>query len=124
LALAHARQRRQFGRPIGSFQAVQHRSASTALAIEGARAAMWNSAWEAAYEPEQALSSLHVTMSRSVSASAFVTAAESLIQTLGGIGFTWEHPAHLYYRRALSARLLFLTVEQARERVAAALVDG
>jgi len=121
IAVEYAKQRIQFGQPIGSFQAIKHRCATTAVAIEAARAAMWNAAWEASHDAWSPQVVSHAGMARAASTEAFVASAESAIQVLGGIGFTWDYPVHLYYRRALVSRVLFGSPRHHRELVARSL---
>ena len=115
MTVAHVRRRVQFGRPIGSFQAVQHRCADMLLELESARSA---SAWAthaAASDPSdlpQAAATAQVVCSE---AYAFV-AAET-IHLHGALGFTWDHDAHLYFKRAKSSRLLFGDPRFHRERL-------
>jgi len=115
LTVAHARRRVQFGRPIGSFQAVQHRCADMLLEVESARS---SSAWAtdaAANRPGElprAAATAKVTCSE---AYAFV--ATETIHLHGGLGFTWDHDAHLYFKRAKSSRLLFGDPRFHRERL-------
>lgn len=103
-AAEYARTRYQFGRPIGSFQAVKHRCADMLVRVELAEASAREAARladEGAPEFAAAAAAAHICCSR-----AFVFAATENIQVHGGIGFTWEHPAHLYFRRAKSSELL------------------
>jgi alkylation response protein AidB-like acyl-CoA dehydrogenase len=104
LAVAHARERTQFGRPIGSFQAVKHRAADALGRIELARSAAWWSAWVASRGGEELFEAAAVA--HSIASEAFEKAAYECIHLHGGMGFTWEHDAHLYYRRARADRLL------------------
>jgi 3-oxochol-4-en-24-oyl-CoA dehydrogenase len=104
-AAAYARDRRQFGRPIGQFQAVKHRCADMLVLAEQARAVAWDAA--AALDGDEPGATLAVAAAGAVALDAFVTVAKDCIQVLGGIGFTWEHDAHLYLRRALALRQLF-----------------
>ena len=106
LAVSHARQRVQFGRPIGSFQAVKHKCADMLVALEGARVAL-DGALLATADPGVAA----LVASLQCSAAYTHITAEA-IQVLGGIGFTWEHPAHLYFRRARTSAVLFGTEAQ------------
>jgi alkylation response protein AidB-like acyl-CoA dehydrogenase len=105
-ATAYARTRVQFGRQIGSFQAVKHKCADMLVQLELARASAREAAVIADKGEETAFavaaSAAHVCCSR-----AYMFAAAENIQVHGGIGFTWEHPAHLYFRRAKSSQLLF-----------------
>ncbi|GAA4584130.1 acyl-CoA dehydrogenase [Planotetraspora phitsanulokensis] len=102
-AAEYARTRVQFGRPIGQFQGVKHRCAAMLVALEQARAAVWDAA--------RAIEDGHGTRIAAAGAAvvapdAAVRCAADAIQVLGGIGYTFEHDAHLYYRRALSLRAL------------------
>ena len=112
LAVSHARQRVQFGRPIGSFQAVKHKCADMLVALEGARAAL-DGALEAADDPGSDAGIAALVAGLQCSAAYTHITAEA-IQVLGGIGFTWEHPAHLYFRRARTCAVLFGTETQHR----------
>ena len=105
LAVAHVRERYQFGRPIGSFQAVKHRAADALTRLELARSVAWWSAWVAASGGEGIEEA--AALAHSISCEAFEKAAYECIHLHGGMGFTWEHDAHLYYRRARADRLLF-----------------
>ncbi|WP_329252634.1 acyl-CoA dehydrogenase family protein [Streptomyces canus] len=101
----YARVRHQFGRPIGSFQAVKHKCADMLVQVELAEAASREAARladENSPDFPVAAAVAHACCSR-----AYMTAAMENIQVHGGIGFTWEHPAHLYFRRAKSSQLLF-----------------
>ncbi|RTL63354.1 MAG: acyl-CoA dehydrogenase [Pseudonocardiaceae bacterium] len=117
MATDHATNRHAFGRPIGSFQAIQHTCATLHLEIEAAWAALLHTAWTASVDgPDLPL--LAATAAASAS-EVFVHAATENIQIHGGIGFTWEHPAHLYLRRARSSYELFGSPRLNRERAAA-----
>jgi len=107
LSVDYARERVQFGRAIGSFQAIKHKCADMFAAIEVADAAAREAAraldgFEDSPEPAVAAAVAHAVCS-----DAFMFVAAETIQVHGGIGFTWEHPAHLYFRRAKSSQLLF-----------------
>ena len=112
LAVSHARQRVQFGRPIGSFQAIKHKCADMLVALEGARVALDGALLATADSGVAAL----VAGLQCSAAYTHITA--EAIQVLGGIGFTWEHPAHLYFRRARSSAVLFGTEAQHRAALA------
>ena len=116
MAVAYAKQRVQFGRPIGSFQAIKHKCADVLLEVESARSAAYYAAWCAAERSDElpAVASL----AKAYCSDAYCHAAAENIQIHGGIGFTWEHPAHLYYRRAKSSELLFGDPSHHRERLA------
>lgn len=114
-AVAYAATRHQFGRPIGSFQAVKHKCADMLAQVELAEAAAREAARRHDEEPGEfpaAAASAFLTCSR----AGIFTAAEN-IQVHGGIGFTWEHPAHLYFRRAKSTQLLFGPTTDTAERL-------
>jgi alkylation response protein AidB-like acyl-CoA dehydrogenase len=105
MSAVYARTRFQFGRPIGSFQAVKHKCADMLVRVELAEATAREAARladEAAAEFGVAAATAHICCSQ-----AYLFAAAENIQVHGGIGFTWEHPAHLYFRRAKSSELLF-----------------
>ena len=106
-AVAYAKVREQFGQPIGAFQAVKHRCADMLCDLELARAAAWDAA-TALDDPEtdDPARALAVAVAAAVAPQAAVDIAKSLVQVLGGIGFTWEHDAHLYLKRALASRQL------------------
>ena len=111
-AAAWARDRRQFGRPIGQFQGVKHRCANMLVRLEAARAAVWDAAGALDTDTNtgaetEASASIAVAAAGSLALDAFVENAKDCIQVLGGIGFTWEHDAHLYLRRAVALRQLF-----------------
>jgi len=105
LVVAHARDRIQFGRPIGSFQAVKHRAVDVLTLLELARSTAWWSAWVAASGGQELSEASAVA--RSMACEAFDKAAYECIHLHGGMGFTWEHDAHLYFRRARAGRVLF-----------------
>lgn len=126
-AAAHARDRRQFGRPIGQFQGVKHRCADMLVATEAARAL----AWDAARAIDGAGSGALGEEARLAAASAGALAldaapevAKDCIQVLGGIGFTWEHDAHLHLRRAVALRQLLGGSRRWRALAAELAVDG
>ncbi|WP_374024608.1 acyl-CoA dehydrogenase family protein [Mycobacterium sp. HNNTM2301] len=105
MAVAYAKARRQFGKPIGSFQAIRHKCADLFLDIECARGAAYY-AVRAAAQPAPELLAV-ASLAKACSSEAYARAAAANIQIHGGIGFTWEHPAHLYFKRAQSSgRLL------------------
>ncbi len=105
-AVAHARERQQFGRPIGSFQAVAHLCAEQLVTVESCRSITWQAAWAVdALEPAEAMTLCRVAKAHC--SEGVVTVCEAAIQVFGGIGMTWECPAHRYLRRALLDRRLF-----------------
>ena len=119
-AAEYAKIRHQFGRPIGQFQAVKHRCARMLTGAEQAAAAVW----DAARTPPGPDREFAAAVAAVVAVDAALDAANDCIQTLGGIGYTWEHDAHLYYRRAMSLRALLGASVQWRERVAALAMGG
>ncbi|MGD0699907.1 MAG: acyl-CoA dehydrogenase [Trebonia sp.] len=120
LTVAYVRERRQFARPIGSFQALKHRLADLWTTITLARAASrYAAACLATGDPD---ASVAIALAKSACCEAAVLAAQECVQLHGGIGFTWEHPAHLYLKRAKAASLAFGS-PGAHRAALAALVD-
>ncbi len=105
MAVEYAKVRVQFGRPIGSFQAIKHKCADMLLEVESAKSAAYYGMW-CASEMNDELPSV-ASLSKAYCSEAYFHAAAENIQIHGGIGFTWEHPAHLYFKRAKSSELLF-----------------
>src|SRR5690606_25280279 len=103
-ATEHAKVREQFGRPIGAFQAVKHLCATMLTRSERAAAVAWDASVAYGQSPEEF--PLAVAGAAAVALDAAVDNAKDCIQVLGGIGFTWEHDAHLYLRRAAALRQL------------------
>ena len=103
MSVAYAKVRVQFGRPIGSFQAIKHKCADMLVEVESARSAAYYAAWAAAEDSDElpAVASL----AKAYCSDAYFHATAENIQIHGGIGFTWEHPAHLYFKRAKSSEL-------------------
>ncbi|KAA1429148.1 acyl-CoA dehydrogenase [Nocardioides antri] len=122
-AVEYAKVREQFGRPIGSFQAIKHLCAEMLETAEAVTAAAWDAACAAdAGDDEQW--AFAVDVAQSVCFDGAVDVAKSCIQVLGGIGFTFEHDAHLYLRRAVSLRALVGPADDAAARLTAAAVTG
>ena len=119
--IGYVAERRQFGRPIGSFQAVKHRLADLLVEVEAARSASAYATWAAATcvatgdSPELAMAA---SAAKAVCSDTFTRAAAELVHLHGGMGFTWEHPAHRYLRRARSTEVLLGTPALHRRRVA------
>jgi alkylation response protein AidB-like acyl-CoA dehydrogenase len=105
MSVEYAKDRVQFGRPIGSFQAIKHKCADMLLEVESAKSAAYYAAWCAA-ELNDELPEV-ACLAKAYCSEAYFHAAAENIQIHGGIGFTWEHPAHLYFKRAKSSELLF-----------------
>ncbi|MEU4658410.1 acyl-CoA dehydrogenase family protein [Streptomyces sp. NPDC023723] len=116
MAVEYATTREQFGRPIGSFQAVKHKCAQLLVEVECARSAARFAASAVGRADDEA--SIAASVARAYCSGAFTHAAKENIQIHGGIGFTWEHAAHLYLRRAKASELLFSTPRQERARLA------
>ena len=117
-ASEYAKIRHQFGRPIGQFQAVKHRCARMLVAAEQATAAVWDAA--RALDSGEAGSEFAAAAAAVLATEAAVSCAHECIQVLGGIGYTWEHDAHLYYRRAMTIRALLSEIGHADGELAAA----
>jgi alkylation response protein AidB-like acyl-CoA dehydrogenase len=120
MAVAYAKVRHQFGRAIGSFQAIKHMCADMLLEVESARSAAYRAAWAAADGAADV--PLIASLAKAYCSEAYFHVAASNIQVHGGIGFTWEHDAHLYYRRAKSAEVMLGTPASHREVVAGLLL--
>ncbi|GHE79342.1 acyl-CoA dehydrogenase [Amycolatopsis deserti] len=121
LSVSYAKQRLQFGRPIGSFQAVKHRLADMLVEQEHARSAAYHGAW--ALQDGTDDRELAVSIAQATCSAVFTRIAGDTIQVHGGIGFTWEHPAHLYFKRAVTDAALLGTAEEHRSRIAALVLD-
>jgi alkylation response protein AidB-like acyl-CoA dehydrogenase len=121
MSVDYAKLRYQFGRPIGSFQAIKHKCADMLLEVESARSAAYYAAWAAADGASDL--PLAASLAKACCSEAYVNAAAENIQIHGGIGFTWEHDAHLYYRRAQSAEAMLGTPAEHRDLAAGYLID-
>jgi len=122
IAVEYAKTRKQFGRPIGEFQAVQHQCADMLLYTESSRSA----AYYAAYALQENIPEAHlaVSVAKVYASDAYREVGNRAIQVHGGMGFTWENDAHLYYRRAKASELALGDAAFHRERIAKAVVDG
>ena len=116
LSVEYAKVREQFGRPIGSFQAIKHKCANLLLEVECGRSAVYHAG--AALADRQPDAPLAAALAYVYCSQAFTHAAKECIQIHGGIGYTWEHDAHLYLRRAKSSELLFGPPARQRARLA------
>ena len=116
MAVDYARERKQFGRPIGAYQAVAHRCAQMLLETEGSRSASYYAAWTADAEPESLPAAAAMAKAYSSDAAWRVTA--SSLQVHGGIGFTWEHDLHFFLKRAKAGGLLYGSAREHRDRLA------
>ena len=104
IGVEYAKQRHAFGRAIGSYQSVKHLLVDAYVEIEQLRSLVWWSAWAADNAPDEL--PLAAAAAKGAAASALERTAETVIQVHGGIGFTWEHDAHLFWRRAKVDRFL------------------
>jgi alkylation response protein AidB-like acyl-CoA dehydrogenase len=116
MAVGYAKLREQFGRPIGSFQAIKHKCANLLLEVECGRSAVYHA--REALAGAQPDGPLAAVLAYAYCSRAFTGAAKECIQIHGGIGYTWEHDAHLYLRRAKSSELLFGPPARQRARLA------
>ena len=116
ITLAYVKQRHQFARPVGSFQAIKHRLADLWVAVTQARAASrYAAACLAQADPDTPVA---VALAKAACSDAAVKAGQEMVQLHGGIGFTWEHPAHLYLKRAKSSSIGLGTADRHRGTLA------
>jgi alkylation response protein AidB-like acyl-CoA dehydrogenase len=120
MSTEHAKSRYQFSRPIGSFQAIKHKCADLLVEVEFARSAAYHAAFRAAEGDEEELR-IAAHMAKAYCSEAYFHAAAETIQIHGGMGFTWEHPAHLYFKRARASAALFGDPIEHRDRLASLL---
>jgi len=120
LTVAYAKTRTQFGRPIGAFQAVQHQCADMLALLEGSRSALYYAAWALSENDPAARTAISVA--KAYASEAYRDAGNKSIQVQGGMGFTWENDAHLYYRRAKASEIAFGDATYHRERIAKSLI--
>ena len=118
----YAKTRHQFGRPIGSFQAVQHQCADMLLMTESARSATYYAAW--AVNEGASNAGTAVSIAKAYCSDAFREVGNRGVQVHGGIGFTWEHDLQLYYKRSKASETMFGDATFHRERIAQAVVDS
>ena len=121
LAVEYAKHREQFGRPIGSFQAVKHRCADMLVDVEGMRSAVYHAAWAVGTDDPEA--PVAAATAKIWCSDAALRVAESALQVHGGIGFTWESDVHLYLKRAQLDQTAFGDARHHRERLAAMLTQ-
>jgi alkylation response protein AidB-like acyl-CoA dehydrogenase len=125
LTVAYTKTRVQFGRPIASFQALQHRMADVHVLVESARSLCYAAALAAAEaEPDAARLGMLAAAAKAHCSQALTRAAGQMIQMHGAIGITWEHDAHRYFKRAHGTGQLFGRPDEHVARIAAALIDG
>ena len=116
MSVEYAKERVQFGRPIGSFQAIKHKCADMLVAVESAKSAADYAGWAAAEDVAEL--PVAAALALACCSDAFFDVAADTIQVHGGIGFTWEHDAHLYFKRAKTDQLLFGDSSQWRATLA------
>jgi len=118
----YVKERVQFDRPIGSFQAIKHRLADMMVLVEAAKSTCWYAACVAEESPSELPEA--ASIAKSTCCDAFVECSSSAIQLHGGIGFSWEHDAHLYFKRARAIATLLGSSNWQRERIAVGLGLG
>ncbi len=116
MSVEYAKVRVQFGRPIGSFQAVQHKCANMMIDVEGAKSAVYYAAWAVSNGVAEA--PLAAALAKAAASDAYRRVTADGIQVHGGIGFTWDHDMHLYFKRAKSSEFTFGDATYNRELVA------
>ena len=121
ITVQYAKTRKQFGKPIGIFQAVQHKCADMYLETESSRSAAYYAAW--ALQENAPDAALSVSIAKMYASDACRTVGNSGIQVHGGMGFTWENDLHLYYRRAKACETTLGDATFHRERIASMVVD-
>ena len=122
MAVEYAKVRVQYGKPIGSFQAIQHLCADMLVHVESARSAAWYAAWSIAHGSDDSRRAARVA--KATASEALLHCAGANIQIHGGIGFTWEHDAHLYFKRAQATHALFGDPAAHRAALADALLGA
>jgi alkylation response protein AidB-like acyl-CoA dehydrogenase len=120
-SVEYAKTRKQFGKPIGQFQAIQHHCANMLLMTESARSAVYYAAWVMESEPEKA--PVAVSIAKAYASDSYREVGNLGIQVHGGIGFTWDENIHFYYKRAKAAELMFGDATYHRERIAKLVID-
>ncbi len=122
ITVAYAKTRKQFGKPIGQFQAVQHMCADMLLLTESSRSAAYYAAYALTENLPEAPRA--VSVAKAYASEAYREVGNRGIQVHGGMGFTWENDVHLYYRRAKASEILFGDTAYHRERLARMVIDG
>ncbi|MGH7949930.1 MAG: acyl-CoA dehydrogenase family protein [Candidatus Binataceae bacterium] len=116
MAVDFAKIREQFGRPIGSYQAISHKCANMLMDVEGAKSATYAAAWAVSSGADDA--TLGVAIAKTAASDAYRRTTADAVQVHGGIGFTWEHDMHLYFKRSKSSEVTFGDAAYNRELVA------
>jgi alkylation response protein AidB-like acyl-CoA dehydrogenase len=122
LSVAYAKERVQFGRPIGSFQAIKHKCADMMLLVESARSAAYYAACVAAEDGEDL--PIAASLAKATGSDAYFRCAAESLQIFGGVGFTWEYDPHLYFKRAKSSETFLGDASLHRERIASHILGG
>jgi alkylation response protein AidB-like acyl-CoA dehydrogenase len=122
ITVEYAKTRKQFGKPIGMFQAVQHQCADMYLETESSRSAVYYAGW--ALEENSPDAATAVSIAKMYASDAARTVGNRGIQIHGGMGFTWENDLHLYYRRAKASETAFGDATFHRERIASVVIDS
>jgi alkylation response protein AidB-like acyl-CoA dehydrogenase len=121
IAVEYCKARKQFGKPIGQFQAVQHQCADMLLLTESSRSAAYYAAW--ALDQRAPEADVAVSIAKAYASDAYREVGNRGIQVQGGMGFTWENHVHLYYKRAKASELMFGDATYHRERIARLTID-
>jgi alkylation response protein AidB-like acyl-CoA dehydrogenase len=116
MSVEYAKERVQFGRPIGSFQAIKHKCADMMVEVESARSAAYYAGWAAAEAVEDL--TVAAALAKAFCSDTYFRCAAESVQIHGGVGFSWEYDVHLYFKRAKSTEILFGSPVYHRERVA------
>jgi alkylation response protein AidB-like acyl-CoA dehydrogenase len=119
-SVEYAKTRKQFGKPIGQFQAIQHHCANMLLLTESARSAVYYAAWVMGNDVKQA--PVAVSVAKAYASDAFREVGNLGIQVHGGVGFTWDESIHFYYKRAKASELMFGDATYHRERIAQLII--
>jgi alkylation response protein AidB-like acyl-CoA dehydrogenase len=120
-SVEYAKTRKQFGKPIGQFQAVQHHCANMLLMTESARSAVYYAAWLMGNDPAEA--PVAVSIAKAYASDGYREVGNLAVQVHGGIGFTWDENIHFYYKRAKASELMFGDAVYHRERIAHLVMD-
>ncbi|MFW0149926.1 acyl-CoA dehydrogenase family protein [Mycobacterium sp. smrl_JER01] len=122
MTVSYSMQREQFGKVIGSFQAIKHKLADSAVAIEAARSLTWAAAYALAHGTDDALAMCHAAKGAASAAGSQVNA--TALQVHGGIGFTWEHDLHLWLKRCAALERAHGASYEHREELGAKLIES
>lgn len=120
-SVEYAKTRKQFGKPIGQFQAVQHHCANMLLMTESARSAVYYAAWLMGNDPAQA--NVAVSIAKAYASDGYREVGNLAVQVHGGVGFTWDENIHFYYKRSKASELMFGDATYHRERIAHLVMD-